>query len=175
MCSKASALFIVLFFFSTKAFGSGYMLFFQPLYDLPENISQSYIYEARELIASTPSPEVEELLARTYQNDTCSKKKLKTCQHGLYNLQTCINPKSKHIGKDCKRLTKKKKNTFFHESVFNRLLWNQFALQLSLSCQKTQSALCQKLSKLHDQYYLKFKQHRLEKLKELKSKKDWDL
>ncbi|NQZ19874.1 MAG: hypothetical protein HRT44_11535 [Bdellovibrionales bacterium] len=154
---------------------AGFVLFFQPLYELPQITSQSYLSELRELIKSDNDTQINALIMQKYQNDICAKKNMKSCVQGLYAKNRCLK-NSQQAGIICfNKSIKAKTHHYFEESVFNRQQWNHFALNLSRHCQKTQSSSCQKLHKLHGKFFKIYRDFIIKKRKSKKAKKAWDL
>lgn len=148
---------------------AGFVLFFQPLYQLPENTTQSYINELRILLSESNDKNLNSFILKKYQNDTCYKKKSMTCLHGLYKTKQCSSLSEIAVKTCLKKSGNSSSSSYFQESVFNRLQWNHFALQLSHYCQLKITTHCQKLSLLHEKY-LKIYRDRFSKKKPKKKK-----
>lgn len=169
------SLFILLPSASAVESPAGFILLFQPLYELPTSTTQPYLAQLRKILHDLPDKNIDRLLIRNYQNDTCAKKKLKTCVHGLYSTNKCLHKKDSP-SKICFKKTKNRAtNSYFEESVFNRLNWNHFAIQISHSCQKSLSKTCKALGLLHSKYFKIYRNFIIQKRKKQKSKKAWDL
>ena len=149
----------------------GYILFFQPLTDLPQTISQKYLRELAELLRESSSPTLNNLIVERTLQDNCFKMGLKSCQPGIYGYNVCFK-QNKDPGYFCYKYGKLNSIRYFQESVFNRLHWNRFALRFNYACVNRETSLCKKIHKLNIKYLgLYFKQVNQKRGKNKKGKR----
>lgn len=145
---------------------SSFVLYFQPLFELPHHKTAAYIKELHLVIAGGDSAQFEQLLKVKDRN---SRSKA-LCHPTLYFNRIPL-PANKKPSRYCLEKALHIPVDFFQDPVFKRIEWNKLSLKINHFCNKKIIKICRELSLLHNkcmQEYLNFISQEKLKFKEKK-------
>lgn len=151
---------------------TGYLLYYQPLFEFPQTQAQAYLVEVRKILAQNHAMDLEKIIAVDGDTTACRKPKDLACIQALYPKSKCV-PRNKVPSQYCHQTSSNHANDFFDESVFSRIEWNKLALQINAYCNVNKNPVCPTLARHQDQYMQKYSQlirtqreHRIKAMKE---------